>query len=70
MFKHQIDYLKDKFRIIAFDHRGQGESEITKTGYSMENLVEDAKQLIESLHLGKNAEFVSKAIEGFLTSLK
>ena len=25
MFKHQIDYLKNKFRIIAFDHRGQGE---------------------------------------------
>ena len=65
MFNQQIDYLKSKFRIIAFDHRGQGESEITKTGYTLENLVEDAKQLIESLKLGK-VHFIGLSMGGFV----
>ena len=65
MFNHQIDYLKSKFRIIAYDHRGQGESEITETGYSLENLVEDAKQLIESLQLGK-VHFIGLSMGGFV----
>ena len=27
MFEAQVAFLKDKYRVIAYDHRGQGQSE-------------------------------------------
>lgn len=50
MFDPQITVLKERYRCIAFDHRGQGQSEITRTGYDMDNLADDAVALIRSLN--------------------
>ena len=38
----QIDRLKDRYRCLAFDHRGHGGSEVTASGYEMDNLYADA----------------------------
>src|SRR6516162_3745736 len=38
LFDHQVAALKDRYRCIAFDFRGQGQSEVTKTGYDMDTL--------------------------------
>ncbi len=32
MFEPQINHLKNRYRIIAYDHRGQGQSEVTSGG--------------------------------------
>lgn len=32
MFDHQVNALKDRYRCIAFDFRGQGQSEVTASG--------------------------------------
>lgn len=50
MFRFQIDYFKDKFRIIAFDWRGQGRSQKTDDGYDMESLYFDAVELLNRLN--------------------
>ena len=49
MFDDQIAVLKDRYRCIAFDFRGQGQSEVTRDGYDMETLYEDVAALIEAL---------------------
>ena len=38
MYEKQVAYFKSDYRCIAFDFRGQGQSQITKSGYDMETL--------------------------------
>ena len=65
MFKGQIDRFKDKFKCIAFDHRGHGKSEVTKAGYELDNLVTDAISLIDKLELG-SVHFIGMSTGGFV----
>lgn len=65
MFKGQIDRLKNTFKCVAFDHRGHGKSEVTPTGYEMENLVTDAISLIDKLELD-SVHFVGMSTGGFI----
>lgn len=65
MFRAQIDYFKGRYRCIAYDHRGQGQSEVSKEGYSMDNLFLDAVALIENLQLGA-VHFVGLSMGGFV----
>ncbi|MBV8484447.1 MAG: alpha/beta fold hydrolase [Verrucomicrobia bacterium] len=46
-----IDRLKTDFRCVAYDQRGWGESDKPETGYSMQDLANDAEALIRSLGL-------------------
>jgi 3-oxoadipate enol-lactonase len=48
-FHPQMQALRDRYRCIAYDHRGHGRSEATKDGYDMENLYGDAVGLMEAL---------------------
>lgn len=48
-FDSQVAALSNRYRCIAYDHRGQGRSEITKNGYDMETIYEDAAHLIQVL---------------------
>jgi 3-oxoadipate enol-lactonase len=53
LFSPQIAVLKDRYRCIAYDHRGQGRSaDGTGRAISMETLTQDAAVLIEKLGLG------------------
>ncbi len=65
MFRAQIDFFKSRYRCVAFDHRGQGQSEITQSGYDMESLYLDAAALIENLQLGP-VHFVGLSMGGFV----
>lgn len=65
MFRAQINHFKDRYRCIAYDHRGQGQSEVTATGYDMDNLYLDAIDLIEKLQLGP-VHFVGLSMGGFV----
>ena len=49
MWDAQVPSLRGRFRCISYDHRGQGQSEIPKGGYDLENLAEDAAALIRVL---------------------
>jgi pimeloyl-ACP methyl ester carboxylesterase len=49
MFHNQITELKQRYRCITFDFRGQGRSEVTRSGYDIESLYDDALALIQKL---------------------
>ena len=65
MFHKQVKHLKGGFRIVTYDHRGQGASEVTAEGYDMDSLYEDAVSLIETLQLGA-VHFGGLSMGGFV----
>ncbi len=65
MFAAQVSSLKDRYRCITFDHRGQGNSQVTDDGYDMETLSQDAAALIEALDAGP-CHFVGLSMGGFV----
>ena len=53
LFAPQIAVLKDRYRCIAYDHRGQGRSaDDASHAIAMETVTDDAAALIEALGLG------------------
>lgn len=64
MFQEQIDFLSPRFRVIAFDHRGQGKSEV-KAPFDMDTLTEDALALIKELCPGP-VHFAGLSMGGFV----
>ncbi|NKI34014.1 alpha/beta fold hydrolase [Wenzhouxiangella sp. XN79A] len=49
MFDAQVEALKSRFRCVRMDFRGQGDSEVTDTGYDLDTLADDVIALIESI---------------------
>jgi pimeloyl-ACP methyl ester carboxylesterase len=48
----QLDHLpQEGFRVIAFDHRGHGESTLGTTGHGVEQLAHDIRSVLEGLDL-------------------
>lgn len=65
MFDAQVEALKGDYRCIAFDHRGQGQTEVTQDGYDMDTLYEDAVALIEGLDCAP-VHFAGLSMGGFI----
>jgi pimeloyl-ACP methyl ester carboxylesterase len=65
MWRFQIEALKSRFRCIAWDHRGQGRSQVTDSGYDMDTLTLDAAALIEKLGV-QPVHFVGLSMGGFV----
>ena len=65
MWDPQIAELRARFRCVAYDHRGQGESEKAPTGLDMDTLTEDAVALIGALASGP-VHFVGMSMGGFV----
>jgi pimeloyl-ACP methyl ester carboxylesterase len=49
IYDRQVEALKDRYRCILFDLRGQGASEVSEKGYGIYDLVDDTAGLIEQL---------------------
>lgn len=65
IFDSQIDELKEKYRCVSFDFRGQGQSEVTEGGYEADSLTEDVLQLIHSFNC-TTCHFVGVSMGGFV----
>jgi 3-oxoadipate enol-lactonase len=65
MFESQVQVLRDRYRCVTFDFRGQGRSEVTASGYDMDSLAEDAAGLIEALGCAP-CHFVGLSMGGFV----
>lgn len=50
MFEAQRAAFESRYRVIAYDHRGQGNSSDPGTGYDMDTIAEDASALIQALN--------------------
>jgi 3-oxoadipate enol-lactonase len=64
-FYPQMQALRHRYRCLAYDHRGHGQSEVTEEGYDMENLYADAAGLIEALDCAP-CHFVGLSSGGFI----
>ena len=53
MWDAQIDLLKDRFRVLAFDTRGHGQSDAPSGAYTLDQLVEDARGLLSGVGVEK-----------------
>ena len=65
LFHKQVAFFKRRYRVITYDHRGQGKSSVPKTGYDMDSLYEDVVLLIEHLKLG-SVHFAGLSMGGFV----
>lgn len=64
MFEAQVAELSKTYRVIAYDHRGQGKSEV-KGPYDMDTVAEDAAALIRNLVDGP-VHFIGLSMGGFV----
>lgn len=48
--RFQAEFFRSRYRCIAFDFRGQGQSQATKAGYDLDQLTEDTASLIRTLN--------------------
>lgn len=61
----QIPIYSEKFKVIVFDNRGIGRSEITEQGFTIEDMADDTMGLLD--HLGiSSADFVGKSMGGMI----
>lgn len=65
LWRFQVAAFRDRYRCIAYDHRGQGKSEVTASGYDMDTLTEDAAALIGQLGAAP-VHFVGLSMGGFV----
>ncbi len=61
---HQLEELpKEGFRVVAYDHRGHGQSVLGEAGHSVENLAEDVNTVVTGLDL-RGAVLVGHSMGG------
>jgi 3-oxoadipate enol-lactonase len=65
MFDAQVAALKDRYRCVTFDFRGQGQSAIARDGYDMDTLYADAAALIGALGCAP-CHFAGLSMGGFV----
>ncbi|HTU01706.1 MAG TPA: alpha/beta fold hydrolase [Candidatus Sulfotelmatobacter sp.] len=65
MFRDQVRHLAGRYRVITYDHRGQGRSEVTPGGYGMDALAQDAAELVKALGVAP-CHFAGLSMGGFV----
>ncbi|MBQ0985987.1 alpha/beta fold hydrolase [Streptomyces sp. F63] len=66
MFRHQVERFSKDYRVITYDHRGQGESASSSADtLDMETLSEDAAALVEALGAGP-CHILGNSLGGFI----
>ena len=53
MWEPQVAPLAEHFRVLRYDNRGHGASDVADGPYTVERIARDAKELIEGLGLGQ-----------------
>src|SRR3954470_22094321 len=64
MFEPQRAAFEKQYRVIAYDHRGQGQSQDPGRGYDMDTLAEDAAALVRTLKAAP-CHFAGLSMGGF-----
>ncbi|MFN5332061.1 MAG: alpha/beta fold hydrolase [Bacteroidota bacterium] len=64
MFEAQVAKFSEKYRVLAYDHRGQARSEV-KGPFDQDTVAEDAAELIRKL-VGGPVHFIGLSMGGFV----
>jgi len=65
MFASQCAAFEGRYRVVVYDHRGQGNSGVPGSGYDMDTVAEDAAALIRSLNAAP-CHFAGLSMGGFV----
>jgi len=65
MWEPQADHFSERFRVLRYDVRGHGETEATPPPYSIEQLADDAVDLLDQLSMDKVA-YVGLSLGGMI----
>lgn len=65
MWEPQVNYFKDKFRVITYDVRGLGDSKVEDYQYTMETYADDLISVINGLRL-ENVNAVGLSMGGYI----
>ena len=65
MWDRQVQELSRHFRLLRYDFRGHGASDIPAGAYSMDRLGRDVIELLDALHIGR-AHFLGLSLGGFV----
>jgi len=68
MWDEQVELLRDRFRVLAFDTRGHGKSDAPSGPYTLDDLVEDTRGLLTSLGIDR-AHWVGLSMGGMIGML-
>ena len=68
MWDDQVELLTSKYRVLRYDQRGHGGTEVTPAPYSIDLLTEDAWGLMEALGIS-SVHFVGLSMGGFTGQL-
>jgi 3-oxoadipate enol-lactonase len=68
MWDRQVPALTDRYRVLRFDNRGHGGTELTAPPYSMETLAADACGLLDALGIDR-VHFVGASLGGMVGQL-
>ncbi|MGW5194177.1 3-oxoadipate enol-lactonase [Kribbella sp. NPDC004138] len=63
MWAPQVDVLAQRFRVIAFDHRGHGGSDVPEGPYTIDDLGGDVVELLDTLEV-QQASYVGISLGG------
>ncbi|MGR8918185.1 MAG: 3-oxoadipate enol-lactonase [Gammaproteobacteria bacterium] len=63
MWQPQADAFAERYRVIRYDQRGHGQTEVPAGPYSFDELVADAVALMDALEIGR-AHFVGLSMGG------
>ncbi|MFI5693539.1 alpha/beta fold hydrolase [Kribbella sp. NPDC051586] len=63
MWAPQVDALAQRFRVVAFDHRGHGESGVPEGPYTIDDLGGDVVELLDTLEVDQ-ASYVGISLGG------
>jgi 3-oxoadipate enol-lactonase len=65
MWDAQVGALSDRFRVVAYDHRGHGESPVPAGPYAIEDVARDAVALLDRLGV-ERAHFAGLSLGGMV----
>jgi 3-oxoadipate enol-lactonase len=65
MWDGQIAALKDRFRVLAYDTRGHGQSAAPKGAYTLEQMADDLHALLRNLEISR-AHYVGLSMGGMI----
>lgn len=65
MWDDQIDALTERYRVLRYDTRGHGDSEVTRGPYSIDLLARDARALLKALSI-ERLHYVGLSMGGMI----
>jgi 3-oxoadipate enol-lactonase len=65
MWDPQMKVLEARFRVLSYDTRGHGQSEVPEGAYTLDQLVDDAAALLEALKIDR-VHFIGLSMGGMI----